>query len=63
MTLSPRFKKCDKNKSFYVGDALGRQGDWSDVDKQFAENIELKYWPSFCSFHVIQSIKYNNKIM
>tara|TARA_X000000368_G_C23003548_1_gene700056 strand:- start:357 stop:1217 length:861 start_codon:yes stop_codon:yes gene_type:complete len=37
-------KKCDKNKSFYVGDALGRQGDWTDVDKQFAENIGLKYF-------------------
>jgi bifunctional polynucleotide phosphatase/kinase len=30
------------NKSFYVGDALGRQGDWSDSDKKFAENIDIK---------------------
>lgn len=37
-------KKCDKDKSFYVGDALGRESDWSDVDKQFAENIGLKYF-------------------
>lgn len=22
-----------------MGDALGREDDWSDVDKQFAENI------------------------
>lgn len=32
-------KKVDFNKSLFVGDALGRQGDWSDIDKQFAENI------------------------
>jgi len=35
-------KKIDIDKSFFVGDALGRQGDWSDVDKRFAENIGLK---------------------
>jgi len=35
-------KQIDMNKSFFVGDALGRQGDWSDVDKLFAENIGLK---------------------
>ena len=35
-------KKIDIDKSFFVGDALGRQGDWSDVDKCFAENIGLK---------------------
>lgn len=34
-------KKVDFNKSFYVGDALGRQEDWSDVDKKFAENIGM----------------------
>ena len=37
-------KKWDKNKSFYVGDALGRKEDWSDVDKKFAENIGIKYY-------------------
>ena len=35
-------KKIDMNKSFYVGDALGRQGDGSDSDKKFAENINIK---------------------
>ena len=35
-------KKIDMEKSFYAGDALGRQGDWSDVDKKFAENINIK---------------------
>lgn len=35
-------KKVDFAKSFYVGDALGRQGDWSDVDLKFAKNIGMK---------------------
>ena len=35
-------KKIDMNKSFFVGDALGRQGDWSDSDRKFAENINIK---------------------
>ena len=35
-------KKINMNKSFYVGDALGRQGDWSDSDKKFADNINIK---------------------
>jgi len=30
-------------KSFYVGDALGREQDWSDVDKIFAQNCDIKY--------------------
>ena len=37
-------KKVDMEKSFYVGDALGRDNDWSDVDKKFAENCGLKYF-------------------
>lgn len=35
-------KKID-SESFYVGDALGRENDWSDSDKVFAENCNLKY--------------------
>jgi bifunctional polynucleotide phosphatase/kinase len=35
-------KKIDMKKSFFVGDALGRQEDWSDIDKKFAENINIK---------------------
>lgn len=34
-TMSPQ--------SFYVGDALGRVQDWSDVDKVFAINNNIKY--------------------
>ena len=34
--------KVDKAASFFVGDALGRKGDFADSDKVFAENIDLK---------------------
>jgi len=34
---------CDRRSSFYVGDAAGRKGDWSDTDKLFAEAIALKF--------------------
>ena len=37
--------KINKEKSFFVGDALGRTGDFSDSDKVFAENIGI---PSYC---------------
>lgn len=33
----------NKNNSFYVGDALGRPGDFADSDKQFAINCNIKY--------------------
>tara|TARA_Y100000389_G_C17469750_1_gene529220 strand:+ start:343 stop:1263 length:921 start_codon:yes stop_codon:yes gene_type:complete len=33
--------KIDKTQSFFVGDALGRVGDWSDSDKIFGEAIGL----------------------
>ena len=36
-------KKWDIKKSYYVGDALGRTNDWSDVDKKFAENVKINY--------------------
>ena len=32
----------DKRKSFFVGDALGRKGDWNNTDRLFAENIGIK---------------------
>jgi len=35
----------DKELSLYIGDALGRPIDHSDCDKQFAENIGIKYLP------------------
>ena len=36
-------KVVNKNMSFYVGDALGRPGDFSDSDKNFAINSNIKY--------------------
>ena len=33
----------DTNSSFFIGDALGREGDWSDMDKVFALGSGLKY--------------------
>lgn len=30
--------------SFYVGDAAGRPGDFSDSDKQFADNLGIKFY-------------------
>lgn len=35
-------KNWDVNKSFFVGDALGRAADFSDSDKMFAESIGVK---------------------
>jgi bifunctional polynucleotide phosphatase/kinase len=35
-------KKVDNTKSFFVGDALGRQNDWSNTDKLFAQAVNLK---------------------
>jgi bifunctional polynucleotide phosphatase/kinase len=34
----------DFERSFFVGDALGREGDWSDSDRDFAINCGLKYF-------------------
>mgnify|MGYP003706927107 CR=1 FL=1 len=36
-------KIIDRDFSFYAGDALGRENDWSDSDKIFANNCNLKY--------------------
>uniref|UniRef100_A0A6C0DQF6 Uncharacterized protein n=1 Tax=viral metagenome TaxID=1070528 RepID=A0A6C0DQF6_9ZZZZ len=44
--------KINKDKSFFIGDALGRSSDFSDSDKVFAENIGI---PCYCpekEFHV-----------
>ena len=34
----------NKDKSLFVGDALGRKSDFSDSDKVFAENIGIKWY-------------------
>lgn len=37
--------KINKDKSFFIGDAIGRNSDFSDSDKVFAENINI---PCYC---------------
>ena len=48
--------KINKDKSFFVGDALGRKSDFSDSDKVFAENIGIPYYCPEEVFHVKQEI-------
>ncbi|KAK9380241.1 polynucleotide kinase 3 phosphatase-domain-containing protein [Kockiozyma suomiensis] len=36
--------ELDKQKSFFVGDAAGRKGDHSAVDKDFAKNLGVKFF-------------------
>ena len=48
--------KIKKDKSFFIGDAIGRQHDYSDSDKVFAENIGI---PCYCPeqiFHTATEI-------
>ena len=37
-------QQIDKEKSLFVGDALGRKSDFSDSDKVFAENIGVQWY-------------------
>jgi len=46
--------KVDKAQSFFVGDALGRKGDWANSDKVFAQNIGVKCHSPEEFFHVKQ---------
>lgn len=39
-------KDIDFNQSFYVGDAAGELGDFSNSDKEFAKNINFKFIPT-----------------
>jgi len=43
--------KINKEKSFFVGDALGRSSDFSDSDKVFAENIGIPCYSPEETFH------------
>lgn len=38
-----QFKSIDMTNALYVGDAAGRQGDISDSDKRFAENVGIAF--------------------
>ena len=46
----------DKQNSFYIGDALGRKGDWSNSDKLFAKNIGISYFSPETTFHIKEEI-------
>lgn len=53
----------DKEKSFFVGDAAGRQypggkGDFSSTDRKWAENIGLKFFTPEVSFNPTPSLKF-----
>lgn len=37
------YPKFHKEKAFYVGDAAGRPGDWSDKDRKFAAAIDVEF--------------------
>ena len=37
------FPKLHPERSFYVGDAAGDKGDWSDKDRVFAESLGMKF--------------------
>ena len=41
LKIFPNF--LDLDITFYVGDAAGRLGDWSDCDKQFAKNLNITF--------------------
>jgi len=45
-------KKWEHTKSFSVGDALGRKGDWSDCDKEFAKALNISYTSPEEYFHI-----------
>ncbi len=42
-SLIPK-KGLNMKLSFYVGDAAGRDGDWADVDKAFADAMGLRFY-------------------
>jgi gluconate kinase len=50
----PNFRRIDMTHSFFVGDALGRKGDFADTDKGFAINCGLVYYSpeEFFNTHV-----------
>ena len=48
--------KINKDKSFFIGDALGRKSDFSDSDKVLAENIGIPYYCPEQIFHIKNEI-------
>jgi len=48
--FTPNYK-MNPEKSFYVGDAAGRVGDWADTDRRFAEAIGVRFHTPEEQFH------------
>lgn len=51
-------KAFNKKSSFYVGDALGREGDWSSVDRDVALNLGVTYYAPEDIFQADESNNY-----
>jgi len=50
--------KCLKNKiMFHCGDATGEDGAWSNVDKQLALNLHIRFEPSYNYFKLSKNNK------
>lgn len=56
-------KKLDLEKSFMVGDALGRVNDYSNVDRKFAEALNIKNIYSPEEFFPEDSITNNTEVV
>ena len=52
--------KINKEESFFVGDALGRNSDHSNCDKMFAENIGVKIYSPEKMFMDVKDIEIHN---
>ena len=52
----------DNENSFYVGDASGMEGSWSDSDKQFAENVGIKFMTPEQIFPINVNFKIDDNI-
>jgi bifunctional polynucleotide phosphatase/kinase len=50
------FPQIQTEKTFYVGDAAGRPGDWSDRDRIFAERLGIRFFPSDSFFSLEERI-------
>jgi Polynucleotide kinase 3 phosphatase len=43
LDVFPDFLEKEARTAFYVGDAAGRKGDWSDKDRVFAERLGVEF--------------------
>lgn len=54
--------EIDMSRSFYVGDAAGRKGDFSDSDLKFALNLNLKFHCDISSLSTINYKQFPNPV-